>query len=588
MTNHSEYDVVILGSGIAGSMLGAILARHGLKPLLLDAGTHPRFAVGEATTPDTSFRLKLLSVKYDLPEIFNLSSFHRLRDFVSPACGVKRAFSFLYQRDGLEQDPAESHQYPTLAPPTGPDCHFFRQDTDAYMLSVALNYGCQIRQSTQAKEIEFEEDRVHITTQRGERITTQYLVDAAGFRSPLADRFDLRDDPDTLRTNSRTIFTHMVGIKLMDQVGQPFQRYGLKYPLSQGTLHHVFEGGWFWVIPFNNHKDAVNPLCSIGVVLNRELYPETGKDAEEEFWEVVNRFPEIARQLEGATVARPWVSTGRLQYCSKRVTGHRFCLLAHAAGFIDPLFYSGLALTAYTVDMLSNRLLQAFANNDFSVESFRDVDSCFREGLKHYDEVVGCSFVAFRDFDLWDAWFRVWVVAVLISTGQNANLYFRYLESQDRKVLEESQRPPYNGVLGMNFGDFRQLYDTALAEMDAVRDGRAAPKEAADRIRALFIGIKYCPTYWRWPDKSVRTTPAFTVWGMTKMYFWYFFNAPRHVRKAMWDWSPLTAYRYILGSILDSRRSAARRRRHFLRDVFRAWNTDWSPEPVARKGAPAR
>ena len=34
------------------------------------------------------------------------------------------------------------------------------------------------------------------------------------------------------------------------------------------------------------------------------------------------------------------------------------------------------------------------------------------------------------------------MIAVLISTAQNANLFFRFLESRDRKVLAESQRPP--------------------------------------------------------------------------------------------------------------------------------------------------
>lgn len=578
MTRESNYDLVILGSGIAGSMLGSILARNGRKPLLLDAGTHPRFAIGEATTPDTSFRFKLLSVKYDVPEIYNLSTFHRLRDHVSPACGVKRSFSFLYHRDGEEQDPKESHQYPTLAPPTGPDCHFFRQDTDAYMLSTALCYGCEVRQATRAEDIEFGGDSVLITTDRGEKIRTDYVVDAAGFRSPLAQMFELREDPDTLRTNSRTIFTHMVGVKLMDQVGKPFDEYELKYPLSQGTLHHIFEGGWFWIIPFNNHKEAVNPLCSVGLCLNRELHPENGKDPEEEFFEFVNRFPAVARQFEGATVARPWVSTDRMQYCSKRVVGDRFCLLAHAGGFIDPLFSSGLALTAYMVDMLSNRLLDAFETGDFSTENFEDVDKCFRAGLKHYDEVVGSSYVAFRDLELWDAWFRVWVIAVLISTGQNANLYFRFIERRDRKVLTESQSPPYSGVLGMGFSDFRALYDEALAIIDSVRDGQVESGDAAERIRAMFKGIKYCPTFWHWSDRSVRTTPAFTLWGMTKMYLWYYFNSPKHVRKAMWDWSPITAYKYIFRSILESRRSAGRRRRQFLRDVLRAWNRDWVQE----------
>ena len=40
-----ECDVVILGSGLAGSISGAILARQGKSVALIDAGTHPRFPV---------------------------------------------------------------------------------------------------------------------------------------------------------------------------------------------------------------------------------------------------------------------------------------------------------------------------------------------------------------------------------------------------------------------------------------------------------------------------------------------------------------------------------------------------------------
>ncbi|HYX23886.1 MAG TPA: FAD-dependent oxidoreductase, partial [Thermoanaerobaculia bacterium] len=45
------YDVAVLGSGIAGSTLAAILGRQGFRVLLLEKGTHPRFAVGEAMQP---------------------------------------------------------------------------------------------------------------------------------------------------------------------------------------------------------------------------------------------------------------------------------------------------------------------------------------------------------------------------------------------------------------------------------------------------------------------------------------------------------------------------------------------------------
>jgi len=96
-----SYDCIVLGTGIGGSMLGAILARNGLSVLMLDSEAHPRFAIGEATTPDTNLRLRLLSVKYDVPEIGHFSAFEPLRDNVSAQCGVKRAFTLKGHVDSL-------------------------------------------------------------------------------------------------------------------------------------------------------------------------------------------------------------------------------------------------------------------------------------------------------------------------------------------------------------------------------------------------------------------------------------------------------------------------------------------------------
>lgn len=577
MNTKTDYDVIILGTGIGGSMLGAILAKHKLNVLMLDAETHPRFAIGEATTPDTNFRLKLLSHKYDLPEIAHLSAFHPTRDYISPACGVKRAFSFLYQREGKDQNAMETHQYPTLAPPMGPDCHFFRQDTDAYMMAVAVNYGAKVRQQTRIADFDIQEDHVSLTSEKGETFTAKYLVDGTGMKSVLAHKFGLRKPAETFRTNTRAIFTHMVGVKLYDQVGAPQQTHGHKYPLSQSTLHHVFEGGWCWIIPFNNHQDSTNPLCSVGLVLNREIHPETGMNPEEEFWSFVKKFPDMVRHFEGAQAVRGWVSTGRLQYGATSITGHRYSLLSHAGFFIDPLYSTGLALTTAMVDLLGGQLLKAFANNDFSVESFEHLNKFFDNNIGYADEMVSSSFVSFRDFDLWDAWFRVWVVGLFIGTCLNANLYLKYIETKDKRVLDQSGVEPYSVLLGGKFEEFQKLYRQALAEMDRVKAGQADPKEAAQKIRGMFKGLEYVPTYWRWHESVVRTTPAFTIWGMTKMYFWFLFYAPKPIRKALFGWSSLTAYKYILGSILDNNGASRRRKRSYIRDVFKAWNLDWLP-----------
>lgn len=580
MSDTPHYDVMILGSGLGGAMLGAILAKGGLSVLMLEAEVHPRFTIGEATTPDTNFRLKLLGLKYDVPEITNLSTFHDLRDNVGPTSGVKRAFSFLYHREGQEQNPVESHQYPTLAPPMGPDCHFFRQDTDAYMMTAAVGYGAEIRQQTRISEFEIEGDTVRLVSNKGEVFTGSYLVDATGMKSVLAQKFDLREDSSTFLTNSRAIFTHMVNVELYDNVGHSRERYDLKYPLSQSTLHHIFEGGWMWVIPFNNHVDATNHLCSVGLLLNRELYPETGLDPETEFFSFVERHPGMMKQFAKAKAVRNWISTGRLQYGSKRLNGRRYSLLSHAAFFVDPLFSSGLVLTTAGVDMLAQQLFECFATNDFAVEKFSHIDDFFVKNVRFFDRVVGNSFTSFRDIDLWDAWFRVWVVGLLVGTEMNGKSFLRFLETGDKSVLDA--KTSVRGAIGSDYKPFRDLFERASAEMDAVRAG-ADPKEAGRRIREMFRGLDYVPTYFKWDDRSVRTTPAFTIGGMTRMYFWYLFRSPKAVFEELYGWSPLTAYKYTFSLILKMTGLSRRRTRGYVRDTFKAWNLEWMPPKADRR-----
>src|ERR1700712_5202607 len=93
-----EYEVLILGSGRSGSLLAAVLARNGIKVALIDSGTHPRFAIGESTVPETTTNLKIMAQLFDVPEIGEFANFFSHRDKVGPSHGVKRGFSFCYHR----------------------------------------------------------------------------------------------------------------------------------------------------------------------------------------------------------------------------------------------------------------------------------------------------------------------------------------------------------------------------------------------------------------------------------------------------------------------------------------------------------
>src|ERR1035441_4855911 len=187
-----HYDVAILGAGMAGAMLGAVLARNGVKVLLIDAGTHPRFAVGESTIPYTSAVTKIVAARYQVPEIEALSSFSNVHEKITPMCGRKQNFGFIYHREGNPQDPGQTNQL-IISERQGHETHLFRQDTDAYMYQVAVCYRAEGLSGMRVTDIKIEPDRgVLLRTDTGEEFHASYVVDAGGFRSPVAAAFGLR------------------------------------------------------------------------------------------------------------------------------------------------------------------------------------------------------------------------------------------------------------------------------------------------------------------------------------------------------------------------------------------------------------
>lgn len=575
-----RYDVAILGTGIGGTILGAILARQGWRVLLIESGTHPRFAVGESVVPETAAMFRVLAASYDVPEIQHFSTAFEVRRYITSNCGVKRAFSYVYQREGERQRPDEVTQFPTLVPPFGPDSHFFRQDTDAYMLAVAARYGAVIRQKVSIQNLQRAPWGYLLEGAKGERFEARFVVDASGYASPLAKMYGLRDNPDRLKTNSRSIFTHMVAVRPYDQLCAPRRVHRMPVPFYQGTLHHIFDGGWLWVIAFDNQRNSTNPLCSVGLVLDRRKSPESGVPPEQEFREFIARYPDIAPQFENARAVREWTSTGRLQYSSRRLTGDRFCLLGHAGGFIDPLFSSGMAMTLSSVNVIADALLKALEDDDFSVERFERVETWGQRNLEHFDRLVACAFDSFCDFRLWNAWFRVWTLGNFLGALGPIFRHLKYLETGDRSHLLALERPPLRGAGACDLDEFEELFDAAASEVEAVREQRQSPEEASKRIFALLRQTRLGPTQLRLADPDVRSTTIWTLFPLLRFYCWSKYKAPRRLREVHYDntlWSTFSlAGRAFFQEVMYSLAPAW----GMWRDMLFSWNYEWRQRPA--------
>jgi FADH2 O2-dependent halogenase len=574
---NGTYDVAILGTGIGGTIMGAALARGGARVLLLEQGTHPRFTIGESTIPETTIMFRILAQRYQVPEFEYLSNYHNVRAFVSSGCGVKRNFSFAYHRPGEVHRGEETTQFPTWAPPFGPDVHFFRQDVDAFMLATAIRYGATARQQVNISDIAIDASGVRMVSDKGEEFSARFVVDAGGMQAPVASKLKLRNGACPMKTNSRSIFTHMTGVRPYDEVSPSRKQHGMPSPLAQGTLHHLFPGGWVWVIPFDNHPASTSRLCSVGLNLERAAAAPKGSDPEAEFMGFIAKMPSVARQFAEARAVRNWISSDRLQYNAVRSAGERYALLPHAAAFVDPLFSSGLSITMNIINALIWRIQKALADDDFSAERFDYIDQWTRRCFEHYyDRLVSCSYTSFRSFELWNAWHRIWMLGSLYGVSGLFEVHSKFGRTGDPACFAELEHKPYRGVQAIDLDEYMALFDASAARVEAVKAGECTSAEAAGQIIELISQSGLGPAPWRLTDPKTRCPGTFTLLPMINLVAWGRFRSPPAVRKHYF----LTGRAGGLISDIVKKGTEELGRvgsvgGSMLRDALLSWNIDW-------------
>jgi tetracycline 7-halogenase / FADH2 O2-dependent halogenase len=524
-----QCDVVILGSGLGGSITAAILARQHANVVLIDAGSHPRFAVGESMTPQLVEWLHLLSLRYDVPELKYLLDVKAVTKNIGPYHGRKHNFGFVIHKEGEEPDPSESCMFGSPKSLTEAT-HLFRQDVDAFYFAVAAQYGATLRQNWRATGIDFDDDGVTVTGNNGEVFRAKYLIDASGFRSPLAEKFGLREEPARFKHHARSLFTHYVGIKPFDDVNFYPPEFQPPAPFHAGTLHHIIERGWFWIIPFNNYKDSLNPVCSVGLTFDERTYPKPADmTPDEEFNFYLDKYPAIKRQFAGAKRIREWVSTDRLQYSSSKTIGPRWCLMSHAAGFIDPLFSRGLSNTFEVVDALVFRILKSLKDDDWSVERYDYVEKLEHGLLAYNDELVNASYISFSNYRMFNAVFKLWACFTTPTTMRLLRARQAFALDGDDRHFQELENSLYPGLWWPDSVNHKRLLDTIAETAEKYEAGVYDGDTAADIMHQAIRDCDVVNTPFGWKNEKQNYFLP-TTQNMVKFLFWINTQAPPELR----------------------------------------------------------
>jgi FADH2 O2-dependent halogenase len=416
------YDVIVLGAGIAGSISALCLAQAGLKTLVVEKKQHPRFAIGESTIPQTTNDVRQLAARWNIPELGNISSYLGMR---ATGCVTypKEVFWFGWHEEGKPLELSNELITSTALPPLGPDSHMLRADVDEYLTKLFPKYHVDYMDNTAVVEYTTHKEEVEITLKTygkesdaagGEPFTVKgrFVVDGTGHNCFLSRKFGLHHHNATLKHRSRTIYSHFAkpdGWDLDEILGGRSEY--INTSRNNGTMHHVFAGGWIWVIPFEN--DTI----SIGLVLDLDVFPlDHSIPAQEEWDAIVNRYPVVKKHLGGLVPLRSFVRSGRIQITSSTILGDRFILSPHASSFIDPLYSTGMELTVRFVKRLvpiAQQFTREKASTERILEMLAPMETDFQKEVDQIDKIVRGSFLSTHHIAVYRQFWRVWILSVV-------------------------------------------------------------------------------------------------------------------------------------------------------------------------------
>ena len=439
----ADFDVAVLGGGLAGNLLARQLRRRhaGLRIGLFERSTERSYKVGESTVEIASHYL-----------IRRQGLSRYLYEQHLPKNGIR----YFFDNATCDADLEQMSELGTINMPFHPTFQIDRARMEGDLLELNGRDGVDVRVGVEVSDVELgggEAPHV-LELAGGERLSARWLVDAGGRGAFLASRLDWRVREAEHRLGS--VWARFEGMTDIDTYGSEAFHARVRHTTRHlSTLHFLYRGYWIWIIPLGFG------ITSVGVtgVPVREAALRTP----EGFRAFLDRHAAV-RALIGDAKAVDFGSLARIAYGTKRFfDARRIALVGEAATAADPLYSPGSDFIALENDFVTELVARDEAGES-EAELARRTDLYDRfMGFRHesvmrlyrglYDGIGSYELMRLKwDFDI-GSYHNLWVSPYMTDQLTDVAFLSRQLRQQ-RFVL---------GVLD----NFRGLFQRIEAELSA-------------------------------------------------------------------------------------------------------------------------
>jgi flavin-dependent dehydrogenase len=306
-----DYEVIVAGGGPAGSTAATLLAQHGHRVLLLERDRHPRFHIGESMLPFSEEVVRRLGIDWSRNNLFKSGAV-----FVDERSGQRMEFPLSVSRRTYQIE---------------------RAPFDRMLFENAAAHGAETRQGECVAEVSCGEDGVSVATGQSQ-YRCRYLVDATG-RNALMGRRQ-RSISRIGNLGRFAVYSHFEDIKPGVDADELFRTGNIYVP--------VVDIGWIWIIPLSGRR------LSVGLVVQKERPKDC--EVEELYHRYLARSPLLGALLRDAKAAAPIRVEADFSYSNRRRYGLRYACCGDSAGFLDPVFSSGVFLAFTSAARIADRL----------------------------------------------------------------------------------------------------------------------------------------------------------------------------------------------------------------------------------------